>query len=176
MEMWFSWYGCHNMRTAKLNPSQTAEVLQRLQEGATALEIAKQFRCSDQTIYRIRDRAKERAMEVGVDRPAPVVDAPPINSASETPQADPLTGVTMPVESDVAICRNVTRDLYRAFRAAGKEGDRRSQVDIGKTIAAVVRARHQIAPPKTNRGPLKTYTVEASPDVWPDPPGKEVTK
>jgi hypothetical protein len=163
------------MRTAKLNPSQTAEVLQRLQEGATALEIAKQFRCSDQTIYRIRDRAKERAMEVGVNRPALVVDAPPINSASETPQADPLTGVTMPVESDVAICRNVTRDLYRAFRAAGKEGDRRSQVDIGKTIAAVVRARHQIAPPKTNRGPLKTYTVEASPDVWPDPPAKGAT-
>lgn len=158
------------MRSVKLNPTQTAEVLQLLQEGATALEIAKQYRCSDQTIYRIRDRAKERALDAGVDRPTPVVDAPPINSASETPQADPLTGVTMPVESDVAICRNVTRDLYRAFRAAGKEGDRRSQVDIGKTIAAVVRARHQIAPPKTNRGPLKTYTVEASPDVWPDPP------
>ena len=161
------------MRSVKLNPTQTAEVLQLLQEGATALEIAKQYRCSDQTIYRIRDRAKERALDAGVDRPAQVVDAPPINSASETPQADPLTGVTMPVESDVAICRNVTRDLYRAFRAAGKEGDRRSQVDIGKTIAAVVRARHQIAPPKTNRGPLKTYTVEASPDVWPDPPTKE---
>jgi len=160
------------MRSVKLNPTQTAEVLQLLQEGATALEIAKQYRCSDQTIYRIRDRAKERAMEIGVDRPAQVVDAPPISSASETPQADPLTGVTMPVESDVAICRNVTRDLYRAFRAAGKEGDRRSQVDIGKTIAALVRARHQIAPPKTNRGPLKTYTVEASPDSWPDPPTK----
>jgi hypothetical protein len=79
--------------------------------------------------------------------------------------------VSIPLtESDNAICRNVTRELYAAFRTAGKEKDYKTQNDIGKTIAALVRARHQIAPPKINRGPLKTYTVEASPDSWPDPP------
>ena len=59
------------------------------------------------------------------------------------------------------------------FRAAGREEDYRTQADIAKTIAAVVRARHQISPPKAARGPLKTYTVEASPESWPEPPKKD---
>jgi hypothetical protein len=67
----------------------------------------------------------------------------------------------------------VKGELYKAFRAAGREEDYRTQADIAKTIAAVVRARHQIAPPKAARGPLKTYTIEASPESWPEPPKKD---
>lgn len=93
-----------------------------------------------------------------------------LNRLAMPADVDPASGVMITPESDATICKNVTRELYKAFRVAGRSGDTKTQADIAKTIAAVVRARHQIAPPKAARGPLKTYTVEASPESWPEPP------
>ena len=175
-------------RPPKLSAEQVAELLTKLAAGAHPLALSKEYGVSDQTVYRHARLAKERAWDIesagqardGGDPTIPVRPAPTLSHAEfakaqaerlERVASDPLTGVAIPLtESDNAICRIVTRDLYAAFRAVGKEKDYKTQNDIGKTIAALVRARHQIAPPKTNRGPLKTYTVEASPDSWPDPP------
>ena len=182
------------MRPPKLSPEQIAEILTKLAGGATPLALGKEYGVSDQTIYRHARLAKDRAWDIesggqmrdGGDnvvpiRPTPLLTLPALAKAQEERYqravesgVDPLTGaLTTPAESDGTICRNVTRELYKAFRAAGREEDYRTQADIAKTIAAVVRARHQIAPPKAARGPLKTYTVEASPESWPEPPRKE---
>ena len=182
------------MRPPKLSPEQIAEILTKLAGGATPLALGKEYGVSDQTIYRHARLAKERAWDIesagqmrdGGDnvvpiRPAPLLTLPALAKAQEERYqravesgVDPLTGaLTTPAESDGTICRNVTRELYKAFRAAGRDEDYRTQADIAKTIAAVVRARHQIAPPKTARGPLKTYTIEASPESWPEPPKKD---
>ena len=176
-------------RPPKLSAEQVAELLTKLAAGAHPLALAKEYGVSDQTIYRHARLAKERAWDIesagqardGGESTIPVRPAPALSHAEfakaqaerleRASGTDPLTGVSIPLtESDNAICRNVTRELYAAFRTAGRQKDYKTQNDIGKTIAALVRARHQIAPPKTNRGPLKTYTVEASPDSWPDPP------
>jgi len=182
-------------RPPKLNTEQVAELLTKLASGAHPLALAKEYGVSDQTIYRHARLAKERAWDIesagqardGGEPTIPTRPAPALSHAEfskahaerleRASGTDPLTGVaTTLTESDNAICRNVTKDLYAAFRTAGREKDYKMQNEIGKTIAQVVRARHRIAPPKINRGPLKTYTVEASPDVWPDPPTKEATK
>lgn len=177
-------------RPPKLSAEQVAELLTKLAAGAHPLALAKEYGVSDQTVYRHARLAKERAWDIesagqardGGESTIPVRPAPALSHAEfakaqaerlERVASDPLTGVSIPLtESDNAICRNVTRELYAAFRTSGRQKDYKTQNDIGKTIAALVRARHQIAPPKTNRGPLKTYMVEASPDVWPDPPAK----
>lgn len=180
------------MRPPKLTPGQVAEMLTKLSAGASALALGKEYGVSDQTVYRCARLAKERAWELGSaaqmrdgggeevapENPKPLSAAEIAQSQQERYQRalestviDPVTGVTAPIsESDGTICRNVTRELYKAFRAAGRAKDFRAQAEIAKTIASVVRARHQIAPPKGPRGALKLYAVEASPDVWPDPP------
>ena len=182
------------MRPPKLSPEQIAEILTKLAGGATPLALGKEYGVSDQTIYRHQRLAKERAWDIesagqmrdGGDnvvpiRPAPLLTLPALAKAQEERYqravesgVDPLTGaLTTPAESDGKICHNVTRELYKALRASVREDDRRGIVDISKAIAQVVRARHQIAPPKAARGPLKTYTVEASPESWPEPPKKD---
>ncbi len=182
------------LRPPKLSPEQIAEILTKLAGGATPLALGKEYGVSDQTIYRHARLAKDRAWDIesagqvndGGDnvvpiRPTPLLTLPALAKAQEERYqravesgVDPLTGaLTTPAESDGTICRNVTRELYKALRASVREDDRRGIVDISKAIAQVVRARHQIAPPKATRGPLKTYTVEASPESWPEPPSKE---
>lgn len=182
------------VRPPKLSPEQIAEILTKLAGGATPLALGKEYGVSDQTIYRHARLAKDRAWDIesagqvndGGDnvvpiRPAPLLTLPALAKAQEERYqravesgVDPLTGaLTTPAESDGKICHNVTRELYKALRASVREDDRRGIVDISKAIAAVVRARHQIAPPKAARGPLKTYTVEASPESWPEPPKKD---
>ena len=172
-------------RRRKLTDEHRGEILEKLAGGMTAYELSIEYGVSDQTIYRVEQTARARAWEqesAAQARDGGETVVPPMLVKSQAERVkrvmetvtDPLTGATVsPAESDGAICRNVTRDLYAAFRAAKRDEDYRTLVDIGKTIAAVVRARHQIAPPKAARGPLKTYTVEASPESWPEPPKKD---
>ena len=172
-------------RRRKLTDEHRGEILEKLAGGMTAYELSIEYGVSDQTIYRVEQTARARAWDqesAAQARDGGETVAPPVLVRSQAERVkrviesvtDPLTGATVsPAESDGAICRNVTRDLYAAFRAAKRDEDYRTLVDIGKTIAAVVRARHQIAPPKAARGPLKTYTVEASPESWPEPPQRD---
>lgn len=165
------------MSAPKLTDDQKEDILKRLDSGQSAVALALEYGCHAQTIHRVRWQARDRALGVLADRidkhnrlEAPETLETRAERFEEAVQADPLTKVVVTAESDAAICKNVTRELYRAFRAAGRDQDYRTQADIAKTIAAVVRARHRIAPPKGPKGAIKLYSVEASPDMWPDPP------
>lgn len=161
---------------AKLTKQQRIDIIRRLESGETVLTLGNEYGVTVQTIYRLRWQARERAIQ---SQPDQVDEATRrrndtqemrMNRLAMPADVDPASGVMVTPESDALICKNLTRELYRAFRAAGRNDDTKTQTEIAKTIAAVVRARHQIAPPKGPKGALKLYSVEASPDVWPEPP------
>lgn len=162
---------------AKLSPEQRAEIRARCELGESLESIAHDYRVTAMTICRIRKQLRAEALErEGIELGVLVKPKQPAEPADEQaePQPRPVR-VIRPKEaedfgSDVAICKNVIRELHFAFRTAGRERDHRTQIDAAKAIAAVVRARNQIAPPKLGKGQVKTYTVEASPESWPPPP------
>lgn len=162
---------------AKLSPEQRAEIRARCELGESLESIAHDYRVTAMTICRIRKQLRAEALErEGIELGVvvkPEQQAEPATEHTE-PQPRPVR-IIRPKEvedfgSDVAICKNVIRELHFAFRTAGRERDHRTQIDAAKAIAAVVRARNQIAPPKLGKGQIKTYTVEASPESWPAPP------
>ncbi len=166
-------------RPYKLTEDQKIEILHRLDRGEREADIAPEYGVHQQTIFRIKWKAEGRARDQINERVAkerrPREERPEsINERADRftqpTVTDPVSGATIPAESDATICKHMTRDLYRAFRQSAAEGDYRAQTEIAKTIAALVRARYQIAPPKPGKTGGKLYTVEASPDAWPDPP------
>lgn len=162
----------------KLTEAQKVEILHRIEGGEREADIAPEYGVHQQTIFRIKWQAQGRARdELNGRIERTKKEEQQVESVEERADrfaqptvSDPVSGATIPAESDATICKHMTRDLYRAFRLAAKEGDYKAQTEIAKTIAALVRARYQIAPPKPGKSGGKLYTVEASPDAWPDPP------
>jgi hypothetical protein len=79
---------------------------------------------------------------------------------------DPQTGASFEV-ADEDLLRSLARCLARDFQQTDNISER---ANIARTIAQLVQTRHWIAPPKVEPSAVKMYSVEASPDVWPDPP------
>jgi len=166
-------------RPHKLTEEQKVEILHRIEGGEREADIAPEYGVHQQTIFRIKWQAHGRARDdlnervakerkPREERPESIEDR--ADRFSQPTVTDPVSGATIPAESDATICKHVTRDLYRAFRQAAVEQDYKAQTEIAKAIAGLVRARYQIAPPKPGKSGGKLYTVEASPDAWPDPP------
>lgn len=166
-------------RPYKLTEDQKVEILHRLEGGEREVDIAPEYGVHQQTIFRIKWQAHGRARDDLNERVAkarkPREERPEsieerADRFAQPAVTDPMSGATIQPESDATICKHVTRDLYRAFRQAAVEQDYKAQTEIAKAIAGLVRARYQIAPPKPGKSGGKLYTVEASPDAWPDPP------
>ncbi len=166
-------------RPYKLTEEQKIEILHRLDKGEREIDIAPEYGVHQQTIFRIKWKAEGRARDQLNERVAkarkPREERPEsieerADRFAQPAVTDPMSGATIQPESDATICKHVTRDLYRAFRQAAVEQDYKAQTEIAKAIAGLVRARYQIAPPKPGKSGGKLYTVEASPDAWPDPP------
>ena len=137
-----------------LTAEQQRDIVQAHQQGTEQRTLAAQYGVSRATISRVVSRAERRAVES-------------LQTAVVEPKAiDPQTGEAFEV-TDGDIVRSLTRALALDFK---RSVDITERATIARTIAQLVQTRHKIAPPKVEPSAFKTYTVEASPDSWPDPP------
>ena len=137
-----------------LTADQQRDIVQAHQQGTEQRTLAAEYGVSRATISRVVSRAERRAVES-------------LQAQTAGPQAiDPQTGEAFEA-TDGDIVRSLTRALALDFK---KSTDLSERANIARTIAQLVQTRHKIAPPKVEPSAVKTYTVEASPDSWPDPP------
>ena len=137
-----------------LTEEQQRDIVQAHQQGTEQRTLAAEYGVSRATISRIVSRAERRAVES-------------LQAQTVGPQAiDPQTGASFDV-ADEDLLRSLARCLARHFQQTANIAER---VNIARTIVQLVQTRHRIAPPKVEPSAVKTYTVEASPDSWPDPP------
>ncbi len=135
-----------------LTEAQQRDIVQAHQQGTEQRTLAAQYGVSRATISRVMSRAERRAVES-------------LQAAVVEPKAiDPQTGEAFEV-TDGDIVRSLTRALALDFK---RSVDITERATIARTIAQLVQTRHRIAPPKVEPSAVKTYTVEASPDSWPD--------
>ena len=137
-----------------LTADQQRDIVQAHQQGTEQRTLAAQYGVSRATISRVVSRAERRAVE---SLQAQIIGPKAI---------DPQTGGSFEV-ADEDLLRSLTRCLARDFQQTDNITER---ANIARTIAQLVQTRHRIAPPKVEPSAVKTYTVEASPDSWPDPP------
>ena len=137
-----------------LTEEQQRDIVQAHQQGTEQRTLAAEYGVSRATISRVVSRAERRAVES-------------LQAQTVGPQAiDPQTGASFEV-ADEDLLRSLARCLARDFQQTANIAER---ANIARTIAQLVQTRHRIAPPKVEPSAVKTYTVEASPDSWPDPP------
>ena len=137
-----------------LTEDQQRDIVQAHQQGTEQRTLAAKYGVSRATISRVVSRAERRAVDS-------------LQAQTVGPQAiDPQTGEAFEV-TDGDIVRSLTRALALDFK---RSVDITERANIARTIAQLVQTRHRIAPPKVEPSAVKTYTVEASPDSWPDPP------
>ena len=135
-----------------LTADQQRDIVQAHQQGTEQRTLAAEYGVSRATISRVVSRAERRAVDS-------------LQTAVVEPQAiDPQTGEAFEV-TDGDIVRSLTRALALDFK---RSVDITERANIARTIAQLVQTRHRIAAPKVEPSAVKTYTVEASPDVWPD--------
>ena len=137
-----------------LSAEQQRDIVQAHQQGTEQRTLAAQYGVSRATISRVVSRAERRAVDS-------------LQAQTVEPKAiDPQTGEAFEV-TDGDIVRSLTRALALDFK---RSVDITERATIARTIAQLVQTRHKIAPPKVEPSAVKTYTVEASPDSWPEPP------
>ena len=137
-----------------LTADQQRDIVQAHQQGTEQRTLAAEYGVSRATISRVVSRAERRAVES-------------LQAQTVGPKAiDPQTGASFEV-ADEDLLRSLARCLARDFQQTDNITER---ANIARTIAQLVQTRHRIAPPKVEPSAVKTYTVEASPDSWPDPP------
>ena len=140
-----------------LTEDQQRDIVQAHQQGTEQRTLAAQYGVSRATISRVVSRAERRAVDS-------------LQAQTAGPQAiDPQTGASFEV-ADEDLLRSLARCLARDFQQTDNISER---ANIARTIAQLVQTRHRIAPPKVEPSAVKTYTVEASPDSWPEPPSDE---
>ena len=137
-----------------LTAEQQRDIVQAHQQGTEQRTLAAEYGVSRATISRVVSRAERRAVE---SLQAQIVGPKAI---------DPQTGVSFEV-ADEDMLRSLARCLARDFQQTDNIAER---ANIARTIAQLMQTRHKIAPPKVEPSAVKLYSVEASPDVWPDPP------
>ena len=135
-----------------LTADQQRDIVQAHQQGTEQRTLAAQYGVSRATISRVVSRAERRAVE---SLQAQIIGPKAI---------DPQTGGSFEV-ADEDLLRSLNRCLARDFQQTDNIAER---TNIARTIAQLVQTRHKIAPPKVEPSAFKTYTVEASPDSWPD--------
>ena len=137
-----------------LTADQQRDIVQAHQQGTEQRTLAAEYGVSRATINRVVSRAERRAVES-------------LQAQTVGPQAiDPQTGASFEV-ADEDLLRSLARCLARDFQQTANIAER---ANIARTIAQLVQTRHKIAPPKVEPSAVKTYTVEASPDSWSEPP------
>ena len=137
-----------------LTEQQQRDIVQAHQQGTEQRTLAAEYGVSRATISRVVSRAERRAVES-------------LQAQTLGPKAiDPQTGASFEVAVE-DLLRSLARCLARDFQQTDHITER---ANIARTIAQLVQTRHKIAPPKVGLSAVKTYTVEASPDVWPEPP------
>ena len=137
-----------------LTEEQQRDIVQAHQQGTEQRTLAAEYGVSRATISRVVSRAERRAVDS-------------LQAQTVGPKAiDPQTAVSFEV-ADEDMLRSLARCLARDFQQTANIAER---ANIARTIAQLVQTRHKIAPPKVEPSAVKAYTVEASPDSWPDPP------
>ena len=137
-----------------LTAEQQRDIVQAHQQGTEQRTLAAEYGVSRATISRVVSRAERRAVES-------------LQAQTVGPKAiDPQTGASFEV-ADEDLLRSLARCLARDFQQTDHIAER---TNIARTIGQLVQTRHKIAPPKVEPSAVKTYTVEASPDSWPESP------